>query len=101
MKSEMPFLGVTVPECRRIAGSVFKIHPLPGTPGAWEAAILDLWRSAAHRGSVFRNQERYAAIELLLFKRCSRWIEPARVPMVEELVVTGGRSLASRSACRG
>ena len=82
MKSEMPFLGVTVPECRRIAGSVFKVHPLPDAP-AWEAAILDLWRNAAHR------EERYAAIELLLFKRYSCWIEPARVPMVEELVVTG------------
>ena len=82
MKSEMPFLGVTVPECRRIAGSVFKVHPLPDAP-AWEAAILDLWRNAAHR------EERYAAIELLLFRRYSSWIEPARVPMVEELVVTG------------
>ena len=82
MKSEMPFLGVTVPECRRIAGSVFKAHPLPDAP-AWEAAILDLWRNAAHR------EERYAAVGLLLFKRYSRWIEPARVPMVEELVVTG------------
>ena len=82
MKSEMPFLGVTVPECRRIASSVFRVHPLPDAP-AWEAAILDLWRNAAHR------EERYAAIELLLFKRHSSWIEPARVPMVEELVVTG------------
>ena len=82
MKSPMPYLGVGVPQCRRIAGAVFKAHPLPDAD-AWEAAILGLWRKAAHR------EERYAAIELLLFERHSSWIEPARAPMIEELVVTG------------
>ncbi len=82
MKSGMPFLGVAVPQCRRIVGSVSGAHPLPDA-GAWEAAILDLWRGAIHR------EERYAAVELLLFGRYARWLEPARVPLVEELVVTG------------
>ena len=82
MKSDMPYLGVGVPECRRIAGAVFARHPLPDA-GAWEAAVLDLWRRAAHR------EERYAAVELLLFRRYSRWLEPARLPMIEEMVVTG------------
>ena len=82
MKSAMPFFGVGVPQCRRIAGAVFKAHPLADA-GAWEAAILDLWRNAAHR------EERYAAVELLLHKPCARWLEPARLPLIEELVVTG------------
>ncbi len=82
MKSDMPYFGVGVPHCRRIAGAVFRAHPLPDAD-AWEAAILDLWRRAGHR------EERYAAIELLLFKRYSHWLEPARLAMVEELVVTG------------
>ena len=82
MKSDMPYFGVGVPQCRRIAGSVFRMHPLPDAD-AWEAAILDLWRDAAHR------EERYAAIELLLFRRYSSWLEPARLPMIEEMVVTG------------
>ena len=82
MKSDMPYFGVGVPQCRRIAGSVFKSHPLPDAR-SWEAAILELWRKAAHR------EERYAAIELLLFGRYSRWLEPARFTMIEELVVTG------------
>ena len=82
MKSDMPYFGVGVPQCRRIAGAVFRTHPLPDAR-AWEAAILDLWRNAAHR------EERYAAVELLLFGRYSRWLEPARVPLIEELVVTG------------
>ena len=82
MKSDMPYLGVGVPQCRRIASAVFARHPLPDA-GAWEAAILDLWRRAAHR------EERYAAVELLLFRRYSSWLEPARLPMIEEMVVTG------------
>ena len=82
MKSAMPYFGVSVPDCRRIAAAVFRAHPLPHA-GAWEAAILDLWRRAGHR------EERYAAIGLLHFKRYAGWLEPARLPMVEEMVVTG------------
>ena len=82
MKSGMPFLGVGVPQCRRIVRSACSAHPLPDA-GAWEATILDLWRGAVHR------EERYAAVELLLAGRYSRWLEPARVPTIEELAVTG------------
>ena len=82
MKSAMPFFGVGVPECRRLAGSAFRAHPLPDAL-AWEAAILGLWRGAA------RREERYAAIELLLFRRYAKWLEPARLPLIEELAVTG------------
>ena len=82
MKSEMRFLGVTVPQCRRIAATAFRLHPLPDAD-AWERVILDLWRGAGYR------EERYAAVELLNLDRCSAWLGPARVPMIEELVVTG------------
>ena len=82
MKSDMPYLGVGVPQCRRIASAVFARHPLPDAD-AWEAATLDLWRRAANR------EERYAAVELLLFRRYASWLEPTRLPMIEEMVVTG------------
>lgn len=82
MKSAMPFFGVGVPQCRRIAGAAFRAHPPPDA-GAWEAAILDLWRKAAHR------EERYAAVELLAHPRYARWLEPAIFPTIEEMVVTG------------
>ena len=82
MKSAMPYFGVGVPECRRICRAVFRAHPLHDA-GTWEAAILDLWRGAAHR------EERYAAVELLVFPRYAGWLEPARLPLIEELVVTG------------
>ena len=95
MKADMPFFGVSVPQCRRIAGSAFKAHPLPDGR-AWEAAILDLWRKAAHR------EERYAAVELLLLRRCSSWLEPVRIPMIEELVGANARlsNLSRREALR-
>ena len=82
MKSAMPYYGVGVPECRRIAGAAFRAHP-PADADAWQAAVLDLWRNAA------RREERYAAVELLVFPRHAKWLEPARLPLVEELVVTG------------
>ena len=82
MKSDLPFFGVLVPQCRRIAGSVFRKHVLPDAE-AWEESILCLWREAAHR------EERYAAISLLHFKLYAPWLEPARIPLVEELVETG------------
>ena len=74
---------VVIPPCRGIAASAFKARPLPEAD-AWAAAILGLWRQAAFR------EERTAAIELLKLLRCSRWIERRRIPLVEELVVTGG-----------
>ncbi len=82
MKSDLPFFGVGVPECRRIARAAFRAHPLADS-AAWEAAILDLWRNAAHR------EERYAAVELLVFPRYAGWLEPARLPLIEELVTAG------------
>ena len=82
MKSDLPYFGVGVPECRRICGRAFRANPLDDA-GAWQAAILDLWRKAAHR------EERYAAIELLLYRRYAGWLEPARFPLIEELVTTG------------
>ena len=82
MKSAMPYFGVGVPHCRRIARAAFRAHPLPDA-GAWEAAVLELWRKAA------RREERYAAVELLVYPRYAKWLEPARLPTVEEMVVTG------------
>ena len=81
-KSQMPYHGVTVPQLRRITGSVFRTLPLPN-PDAWEAAILALRREAEYR------EERYAAIELLNFRPYADWIASERVPLMEELIVTG------------
>ena len=82
MKSAMPFHGVTVPVVRKLVAETVRSRPLPDAD-TWEQAVLALWRSAA------RREERYAAIELLNHSRHRRWLEPGRMAMIEEMVVTG------------
>lgn len=78
MKSDLPFLGVRVPETRRIARAAVagETDPLRILDDARE-----LWDAASHR------EERYAAMMLLA-------VPPARadlriVPLVEHMVRTG------------
>ena len=82
MKSELPFHGVRVPEVRRLARATIRAHPLPDAH-AWEETVLEVWRSATHR------EQRYGAIELAYAPAYRRWLRPARLPMVEEMIVTG------------
>ncbi|MDE0006657.1 MAG: DNA alkylation repair protein, partial [Gammaproteobacteria bacterium] len=82
MKSEMPYHGVTVRVVRKLVAETVRSRPLPDA-ATWEQAVLALWRSAE------RREERYAAVELLNHSRHRRWLEPARMAMIEELVVTG------------
>ena len=82
MKSEMPFHGVTVPVVRKIVAEQVRAQPLPDAD-AWEQAVLAFWRLAE------RREERYAAVEVLNHARHRPWLEPARMAMVEEMVVTG------------
>ena len=78
MKSEMPFLGVTLPEVRRIVRT-----SAPETPDAatLRAAASELWDDASHR------EERYAAM-LLLGQRPTR-AQWENVALVEHMVRTG------------
>ena len=82
MKSDLPFHGVRVPEVRRLARAVVKGHPIPD-PASWEEVILETWRSATHR------EQRYGAIEIAYAPPYRRWLRPGRLPMVEEMIVTG------------
>ena len=82
MKSEMPYFGLRVPRCRRIAHEVLRDDP-PHNSDVWVTSILLLWREATHR------EERYVAIELLLHKKFAHWLVPDLLPVIEEMVVTG------------
>ena len=82
MKSSMPYHGVVMADLRRIARAAFAEHPI-GDADEWEAQVLELWRRATHR------EQRYAAIELAEHPPYRRWLDPTRVPMVEEMIVTG------------
>ena len=82
MKSEIPYFGLRVPRCRRIAHEVLRDFP-PQNSQAWVSSILQLWRDATHR------EERYVAIELLLHKNFAHWLVSDQLPVLEEMVVTG------------
>jgi len=77
MKSAMPFLGVRVPDARRIAQQSAKGMDA----AALRTAALDLWDAAEHR------EERYAAMALLSLRPVRA--DPAMIPLVEHMVRSG------------
>jgi 3-methyladenine DNA glycosylase AlkD len=78
MKSAMPFLGVRVPEARRLAkeaaGGI-------GDPDLLRDAALDLWRGAAYR------EQRYAAQALMALRPLRGRLDLLEVH--EEMIRTG------------
>ena len=80
LKSEMPSLGVRVPEVRRIVRAAAKELP-PGSLQELQSAVLELWRGAGWR------EERYAAIDLTgLRLAAGEW---SMLPLYEEIIRTG------------
>jgi 3-methyladenine DNA glycosylase AlkD len=80
MKSSMPFLGVRVPEVRRLAQAAARSCP-PADLEALERAVRDLWDGATHR------EERYAASELTALRLARGHLE--LLPLYEHIAVTG------------
>lgn len=80
LKSEMPSLGVRVPEVRRIVRAAAKELP-PGSLGELQSTVLELWRGAAWR------EERYAAIDLTGLPLASG--ELSMLPLYEEIIRSG------------
>lgn len=63
MKSEMAFLGIRVPDVRRVAGAVVARPELALDDDRWWATILQLWDGASYR------EHRYAALALARHRR--------------------------------
>ncbi len=80
MKSQMPFLGVRVPEVRRIVKAAAAEHP-PGSLAELQSTVLALWRNASWR------EERYAAIELTGHRLAAG--ELKMLALYEEIIRTG------------
>lgn len=78
MKSAMPFLGVSVPETRNIAG---KAAQGVTDASALRAAAATLWDEASHR------EERYAAMALLALGPVEG--DAGSVPLIEHMVRSG------------
>ena len=80
MKSQMPSLGVRVPEIRRIVKAAAAANP-PRSLAELQSTVLALWRSASCR------EERYAAIELTGLKLAAG--ELSMLAIYEEIIRTG------------
>jgi 3-methyladenine DNA glycosylase AlkD len=82
MKSATPFLGVRVPVMRNLTRAEAKLRPF-STSADLVDTVLRLWREAGYR------EERYAAIALLDTPAARRLRNPAVLPTLRELIVTG------------
>ncbi|HSO89762.1 MAG TPA: DNA alkylation repair protein [Arthrobacter sp.] len=80
LKSEMPSLGVRVPEVRRIVKAAAQELP-PGSLNELQSTVLELWRGASWR------EERYAAIDLTGLNPASG--EMSMLPLYEEIIRSG------------
>lgn len=77
MKSEMPYLGVRMPDLRRSWRDLFAAHPLE-TEAQFRTELSELWDQAEYR------EERYTALALL--DRYPQWVS---LPLLERLIVEG------------
>ncbi|WP_211878780.1 DNA alkylation repair protein [Pseudarthrobacter albicanus] len=80
LKSEMPSLGVRVPEVRRIVKTAAAGLP-PNTVDELKATVLELWRDATWR------EERYAAIDLTGLKLAAGQL--GMLAVYEEIIRSG------------
>jgi 3-methyladenine DNA glycosylase AlkD len=80
MKSAIPFLGVRVPEVRRLAAAVVARYPF-GSADQLRNTVLELWRSAEFR------EERYAAIDLTGGRLVAGHL--TMLPVYEEIIRQG------------
>jgi len=82
MKSEMPYLGVAAPDLHRACRETFKKHVISDAD-VWQATAGQLWRKARFR------EYRYAAVELLGYRRYRPFYDPDLMDLLEEFIVTG------------
>jgi 3-methyladenine DNA glycosylase AlkD len=80
MKSTMPFLGVRVPEVRRLTKAATRSSP-PADLEDLERSARRLWDEATHR------EERYAAAALTALRLAKGRLE--LLPLYEHIAVTG------------
>lgn len=82
MKSAMPYLGVRVPQVRRVVRAAAKARP-PAATEALRDTALALWRPAAFR------EERYASTALLAIPAARALRRSDLIDTYRELIVTG------------
>ncbi len=82
MKSAMPYLGVRVPDVRRLTRGIAERHPIASRTEL-ERMVHELWDEAEHR------EERYAATALLDTRAARALRSPDLLPLYRDLIVGG------------
>ena len=84
MKSAIPYLGLPMPQVRRVVATVVATHPMPDRR-TWLATTRALWDEATHR------EQRYAATGVLRNRRYRTWLIPDDdlVGLLRHLVTSG------------
>ncbi len=83
MKSDIPYLGLGMPELRRVSKNVFREHPITES-AVWRSTVAALWDDTEFR------EYRYAATELLAFSQYQKkWLNPSLLPQLKNMIVTG------------
>ncbi len=82
MKSVMPYRGVASPGQKLIFAQVLAAHPMTDRR-TWQDTVRELWDGAQFR------EERYGAIALLADRRYAAYRDPATIPLIDHLIVTG------------
>jgi len=80
MKSSMPYYGVPAPALRQVCGKCFADLSFEGAE-AWRESVLHIFRNARFR------EERYAAVELCLWKKARDFQTSEALPIYEEMIV--------------
>jgi 3-methyladenine DNA glycosylase AlkD len=82
MKVALPFIGLAVPEVRRIAKTSLRAHPL-ATVAAYRRFLAEGFLRAAYQ------EERYAALAVAGERRCLPFQGAALMPLYRRLIVAG------------
>lgn len=82
MKSTLPFLGIPMPDVRRIVRSALRDHPIDDQSDLVDT-VTELWDDVTHR------EQWYAALGILRAPRHRVLRDGHLVPLYDHLVVTG------------
>ncbi|MBV9893745.1 MAG: DNA alkylation repair protein [Chloroflexi bacterium] len=82
MRSSMPYRGVTTPVVRAACRAVFAQFPMESF-ASWASTVRALWDEAQFR------EERYAALELVAYRRYANFRTLDALPLYTYLITTG------------
>jgi len=83
MKVALPFLGVPVPEVRRLTRELAKATPLTSA-SQWRDCVQALFFDARHQ------EERYAACAVTALPKCRRFQTSRTLPLYQRMIRTAG-----------